>query len=90
VPWTVLPVQVDGPVLFGYASIRGFAGTAVNNGVPLPLDGSSTLTMPASAPTDWYVIQAEADLDNITGFNNDTVVYGLSITNQIFVVREGQ
>jgi len=90
VPWTALPVQVDGPVLFGYASVAGFAGTPVNTGVPLPLDGSSTLTMPTSTPTDWYVIQAEADLDGITGFNNDTVVYGLSITNQIFVVREGQ
>jgi hypothetical protein len=46
--------------------------------------------MPAASPTDWYVIQAEADLDNIPGFGNDTIVYGLSTTNQIFVVREGQ
>jgi prepilin-type N-terminal cleavage/methylation domain-containing protein len=90
VPWTVLPVQVDGPVLFGYASIAGSAGTAVNGGVPIPLDGTSQLTLPASPATDWYVIQAEADLDNVPGFANDTIVYGLSITNQIFVVREGQ
>jgi prepilin-type N-terminal cleavage/methylation domain-containing protein len=90
VPWSVLPVQVDGPVLFGYASIAGPAGTPVNTGAPLPLDGNSTLAMPASSPTDWYVIQAEGNLDNISGFANDTVVYGLSITNQIFVVREGQ
>ena len=90
VPWTSLPVQVDGPVLFGYASIAGAAGTAVNAGTALPLDGSSTLTLPSASPTDWYVIQAEADLDNIPGFGTDTIVYGLSTTNQIFVVREGQ
>jgi hypothetical protein len=90
VPWTSLPVQVDGPVLFGYASIAGAAGTAVNGGTALPLDGTSTLTLPSASPTDWYVIQAEADLDNIPGFGTDTIVYGLSTTNQIFVVREGQ
>jgi type IV pilus assembly protein PilA len=90
VQWTSLPVQVDGPVLFGYASISGYAGTVVNNSAALPLDGSSTLSFSAASPTDWYVIQAEADLDNIPGFTTDTIVYGLSMTNQIFVVREGQ
>jgi prepilin-type N-terminal cleavage/methylation domain-containing protein len=90
VPWTSVPVQVDGPVLFGYASIAGSAGTQVNNGSPLPLDGSATLTFPPANPTDWYVIQAEGDLDNNFGFNTDTIVYGVSTTNQIFVVREGQ
>jgi prepilin-type N-terminal cleavage/methylation domain-containing protein len=90
VQWASLPVNVDGPVLFGYASIANSAGTAVNNGSPLPLDGTSTLTFPPANPTDWYVIQAEADLDNIPGFGTDTIVYGISTTNQIFVVREGQ
>jgi type IV pilus assembly protein PilE len=89
VTWSQMPVQVDGPVMFGYVSICGAAGTTPNNGSPLPLDGTSTLTF-TSAPADWYIIQAEADLDNIPGFSTDTVVYGVSMTNQIFVVREGQ
>jgi type IV pilus assembly protein PilA len=88
VPWNVLPVQVDGPVLFGYACIAGSAGTTPNNSTPLPLDGTNNISFTAS-PADWYIIQAEADLDGVTQFANNTVVYGMSLTTQVFVVREG-
>jgi type IV pilus assembly protein PilA len=83
--WSVLPIHVDGPVQFGYATVGGAAGDATNfinavtvNGVGLPL------TQPA---TDFYEIGAEADLDGNTA--NWTDVYGFSWTNQLFVSNEG-
>jgi prepilin-type N-terminal cleavage/methylation domain-containing protein len=78
----VLPVHVDGPVLFGYATIAGSAGTA---GTAIPNNCNiSSLTTPA---TDWYAIAAEADLDGVTSTHTD--VCGFSWTNQVFVYNEG-
>jgi type IV pilus assembly protein PilA len=85
VPWSALPVRVDGPVLFGYAAIVQPAGTTP---ATIPLDGTATLSFPTALATDGYIISAEGDLDGDTSIN--THVYGLSMTNQIFVVNEGR
>ena len=77
-----LPVHADGPLLFGYATIAGLAGTtqpSINTNF-----SATTLTGPY---TDWYVIGAEADLDGTT--SNYTDVCGYSWTNQIIVTNEG-
>jgi type IV pilus assembly protein PilA len=88
-PWTVLPVHVDGPVLFGYASMAGLAGVNPTSiGVPnnITVNGAS-LTFPTAPPTEWYVITAVADLD---GNSNDfTQIWADSWTNQVFVSNEG-
>jgi type IV pilus assembly protein PilA len=78
----VLPVHVDGPVLFGYATIAGAAGaggTAITNNCNL-----TGLTSPA---TDWYAVAAEADLDGITTTHTD--VCAVSWSSQITVYNEG-
>jgi len=78
----VLPVHVDGPVLFGYATIAGAAGaggTAIGN--------NCNLTGLTSPTVDWYGIAAEADLDGVTSTHTDVCAF--SWTNQIFVYNEG-
>jgi type IV pilus assembly protein PilA len=87
VPWSALPVHVDGPVLFGYATIANLAGVA-----PQPSSvtvNGTALVFPPAPTTDWYIIAAEADLDgnNVEPYN--THVYATSWTNQIFVDHEG-
>jgi type IV pilus assembly protein PilA len=83
--WSMLPLHVDGPVLFGYATVANSnSGTFVNS---VHVNGATvSLTQPPL--TDWYEIGAEADLDgNPSGF---TDVFGFSWSNQIFVSNEGQ
>jgi type IV pilus assembly protein PilA len=88
IPWSALPVHVDGPLLFGYATHAGLAGNAP---VPAQVDvKGSPLVFPVAPTTDWYIIAACADLDGNAVEPNNTHVYGTSWTNQIFVDREGQ
>jgi type IV pilus assembly protein PilA len=88
VPWSALPVHVDGPVLFGYATIAGIAG-GPSPPVSVSVNGKA-LVFPTAPATDWYIISAEGDLDGTPGQTNDTNVYGTSWTNQVFVDHEGQ
>jgi type IV pilus assembly protein PilA len=80
--WSVLPLHVDGPVLFGYATIAntGLPGTIYVNGAQV------TLTAPTLG--DWYAVAAEADLDGNTATVTD--VFSFSWSNQLFVSNEGQ
>jgi type IV pilus assembly protein PilA len=83
VAWSVLPLHVDGPVLFGYAAIANSAVTA-----PASLSPFNGSTLPITAPaTDWYIVGAAADLDGTT--SNWTNVYAVSWSNQVFVSNEG-
>jgi len=80
--WQDLPLHIDGPVMFGYATIAGAAGaggTAIAN--------NCALTGVTSPTTDWYAIAAEADLDGITTTHTDVCAF--SWTNQVFVSEEG-
>jgi type IV pilus assembly protein PilA len=88
IPWSALPVHVDGPVLFGYATVAGLAGVAPAT-AQVDVNGTP-LVFPVAPTTDWYIIAACADLDGNATEPNNTHVYGTSWTNQIFVDRSGQ
>ncbi len=86
VDWTMLPLHVDGPVLFGYATTAGPANVAMNP-AQVTINGTTVIQFPTPG-SDWYFIAAEADLDGIAGATTD--VYGTSLSNQLFVSNEGQ
>ncbi len=84
--WSMLPLHVDGPVLFGYATVAGGATVA-----PVPasitVDGQ-LITFPATPTTGWYIVAATCDLDGLGAPN--TMVYTTSWANQVYVGNEGQ
>ena len=84
--WSMLPLHVDGPVLFGYATTAGPANTA-------PADASVTvngqvLAFPSPSTVDWFIVSAKCDLDS-DGKDPDTRVYTTSWANQVYVDSEG-
>jgi len=85
--WSNLPVHVDGPVLFGYATKAGAAGSSP---AALPSDISSQmdLTSVTRSPTEWYMVTAMCDLDN--NGSPYTYVVTTSWSNQVFTYNEGQ
>jgi type IV pilus assembly protein PilA len=85
--WASLPVHVDGPVRFGYATVAGLASEAPPG--PVTVNGSP-LTFPALPTSDWFVIAADGDLDGNAAEPNNTHVYASSWDNQIWVDRDGQ
>jgi type IV pilus assembly protein PilA len=79
-PFGVLPVHVDGAVLFGYATTAGAPNVAVSGAV---LNGAPVaFPVPTS---DWYVVYAVGDTDN-----NGTVarVVGHSFGRDLLVQEE--
>jgi type IV pilus assembly protein PilA len=85
--WSMLPLHVDGPVIFGYATTAGPANTSPGDkGVTV---SGQTVTFPSPSLTDWYIVGATCDLD-ADGKTPDTNVYTTSWTNQVFVDNEGQ
>jgi type IV pilus assembly protein PilA len=85
VKWSVLPLHVDGPVLFGYGTAAGSAGTAPVSPITY---ANASLSLPTSVPSDWFVAWAAADLDSDK--STGTLVVGSSWTNQVSVLNEGQ
>jgi hypothetical protein len=83
--WSMLPLHVDAPVLFGYATVAGPANS--NPTVTTLTVNGNTVTLPKPSTTDWYLIGAEADLDGDPKTVTD--VFGTSWTNQIWVSNEG-
>jgi type IV pilus assembly protein PilA len=85
--WAVLPVHVDGPVLFGYATKAGPVGT---NPAALPADiaGQIDLTKVTPSPTEWYIVTAMSDLDG--NGSPYTYVATTSWSNQVFTFNDGQ
>lgn len=79
--WQTLPVHVDGPVQFKYATV---AGTGTFTGNPL---GSSWVTWGSPTKTPWYVVSAKCDLDGVT--TDETELIGSSFQNSIFAHNEG-
>jgi type IV pilus assembly protein PilA len=84
--WSMLPLHIDGPVLFGYATIAG--PPSVNPTPSTVTYANASISLAQGLPTDWYVIAAAADLDGDA--TTATLVVGASWTNQISVVNEGQ
>jgi type IV pilus assembly protein PilA len=82
--WAVLPLHVDGPVQFGYATIAGTTTPPTSIGQP-----TTFVTIPASVGTNpWYYVTASADLDGNGGMYTELV--GTSWQNTIFVFQEGE
>jgi type IV pilus assembly protein PilA len=86
--WSMLPLHVDGPVLFGYATVAGAANTTpASVGAPAQVTvNSQTVTFPSPSPVDWYIVSAGCDLNNDGTVG--THVYTTSWTNQVFVDAE--
>jgi type IV pilus assembly protein PilA len=85
--WSMLPVHVDGPVMFGYATVAGPANTGPLNDKSVTVNGQ-TLTFPQPSTTDWFIVSAMCDLDS-DGKPPDTHVYTTSWANQVYVDSEG-
>ncbi len=84
--WAMLPLHVDGPVLFGYATTAGPANSQPgDNGFTV---NGQTMTAPNPSLVDWYMAGAVCDLD-ADGKSPDTHVYTTSWSNQVFVDSEG-
>jgi type IV pilus assembly protein PilA len=83
--WSMLPVRVDGPVLFGYATRAGTPAT--NPQTPITYLNANA-TVPQGLTTDWYLIAAGGDLDSSP--TTGTLVVASSWTNQLSVLNEGQ
>lgn len=84
--WNVLPLHVDGPVMFGYASVAGAPGQP-----PVPASvivNGRTVAFPANPQTDWFIVAAQCDLDD-NGPPN-TTVYTTSWQSSVLVDNEGQ
>jgi prepilin-type N-terminal cleavage/methylation domain-containing protein len=77
----ILPVHVDGPLLFGYQTV---AGPAAATGTSIANNCGTTVT---SGTADYFAIAAEADLDGNSADTTD--VCAASWTNQLFVAHEG-
>jgi type IV pilus assembly protein PilA len=86
--WSMLPLHVDGPVRFGYATLAGAANTSPSSvGAPASVQVSGKpLTFPAPSPVDWFIVSAGCDLNNDGTVG--THVYTTSWTNQVFVDEE--
>jgi prepilin-type N-terminal cleavage/methylation domain-containing protein len=81
-PWSTLPVNSNGPVLFGYATVAGLAGGTM----PMPSGMSSTPTMPALT-SDWYVVAAQVDMN---GNGVYCTVVGNSLARDLYIDRDGE
>jgi type IV pilus assembly protein PilA len=85
IAWSDLPLHVDGPVLFGYATKAGPSTSQPPASITFK---NSSVTLQQNITTDWYVVSAGGDLDTDTG--TGTLVVGASWTNQLSVINEGQ
>jgi type IV pilus assembly protein PilA len=79
--WAMLPLHVDGPVLFGYATVAGAANTSPAT-AQVTVHGQA-IVFPAPSPVDWFIVAAGCDLDSDSAVK--TKVYTTSWANQVYV-----
>ena len=77
--WSDLPVHVDGPVMFGYATTAGLAGSTPNP-TSVTVNGLA-VTFPSPSINDWFAVGAQGMPDGVTVIN----VYAESWDNNLFV-----
>ena len=81
--WQTLPINVGGPVLFGYLTTAGTgAFTAPSN--------TSWVTWGNPASKPWYTVVARCDLDSDGDTANRTELVASSFSTQIFTHNEGR
>jgi type IV pilus assembly protein PilA len=84
--WQALPVHIDGPVQFGYATSAGAFGAAPPGLIGQPV---AFVTIPGAIGTNpWFFATASADLDGSGGLFTELVA--TSWQNTIFVANEGE
>jgi type IV pilus assembly protein PilA len=83
--WLDLPVHVDGPVMYGYWTSAGAAGTNSNPSSWM-INGAST-TLPTTVPTDWFEVGAGGDVNGNGVYSH---LYTGSWTNDILIDNEGE
>jgi Tfp pilus assembly protein PilE len=86
VTWADLNLRVDEPVMFGYATVAGFAWIK-----PTPNEvtvGAHKVTFPDKPATNWWIVGAKGDTDGDKGYCR--VYYTSFNTKQIFVDNEGE
>jgi prepilin-type N-terminal cleavage/methylation domain-containing protein len=87
IDWTSLPLHVDGPVMFGYATVAGPAGP--QSALPIQSVTINGATWGLQAPgTDWYIVSAKCDLDS-DGDGIDTTIWTTSWVNTQLIDHEG-
>jgi type IV pilus assembly protein PilA len=83
--WSLLPLHVDGPVLFRYTTVAGRAGEDLPAS-PTPM--GQPVSFGKTAPTqDWFVAAAKGDADGNGAY---CTVVGTSWSNALYVDREGE
>jgi type II secretory pathway pseudopilin PulG len=81
----LLPVHVDGPVMFGYTTAAGPAGAVPALGYPTTLAPPPPIP-PGTSSMDWYWITAKGDI-NGNGLQL-AFVMGSSFTNDLYVSEQ--
>jgi type IV pilus assembly protein PilA len=87
--WALLPVHSDGPVMYGYATLAGPAGSGIGsvtlpNGVVLTTSGGGS-GGGGGSPVDWYWISALGNPSGHAPAANYSMVVGNSFTNDLYV-----
>jgi type IV pilus assembly protein PilA len=84
--WDALPVHVDGPVIYGYTTVAGIAGSTPST-VTMYRNGSTYNLTFTTATTDWFAVAACADTD---GDGTYSGYVSTSFSNEIFASNEGE
>lgn len=79
-PWSKLPVNPNGAVQFGYATVAGLSGVSVT--WPNSMESAPPATTPTS---DWFIAAARGDAD---GNGVYCTVVGDSFSRDIYVDRD--
>lgn len=95
IEWTALPLHVDGPVQFGYATVAGAgnSSTTLKSLTAMPSTvtvNATSVSLPVASgtpTTDWYVIAAAGDTDQN---GRQVFLAGSSFTNQLVTAFDGE
>lgn len=89
--WSLLPVQTDGPVRYGYGTVANTTlGQALPTGAIGFWDGKindAAVSWGAAAPQTWFIAAARGDMN---GDGVASQVVGSSMTNEVWIDHEGE
>lgn len=82
--WSVIQVQPDGPVFYGYTTVSGGAGQQPSQVVTV---GGTAVAFPSNPPDAWYLVTAVGDVD---GNGTFSTVLGTSFDNELRIDMDGE
>jgi hypothetical protein len=85
IDWTSIPLHVDGPVMYGYTTTAGLAGTTPAAVTMVGKNGNYSISAGAQ-PTEWFLVGACGDPD---GDGITSSYLGASFTNEVYESNEG-